>query len=136
MENNTPPSAPTPSELEILNILWRCREATAQAVHNELQKEKQGGYTGTLKLMQIMHQKGLLNRRREGRSHVYFPAIEESETRASLLTKFIDSAFGGSAKSLMMQLMGQHKVSDQELKDIRKLIERQEDGSDEPPKSI
>lgn len=127
---SSPTSVPTPSELEILNLLWREKEATAQTVHNQLSVNKKGGYTGTLKLMQIMHEKGLLDRRREGRSHVYFPSIEESDTRSSLLNRFIDTAFAGSAKGLVMQLLGQNQVSAEELSDIRRLLEAEEDKND------
>jgi BlaI family penicillinase repressor len=112
---------PTPSELEILDILWELKEGTAQDVHDRLDKNS---YTGTLKLMQLMHQKGLLDRRREGRSHIYFPLIQEEATRSSLLDRFIDSTFGGSAGSLMMQLLGNKKVSKEEREKIREYLNK------------
>lgn len=114
---------PTPSELEILDILWELEEGTAQDVNSRLNKTS---YTGTLKLMQLMHQKGILNRRREGRSHVYFPAIQEDETRNSLLDRFINSTFGGSAGRLMVQLLGNQSVSKEERDKIREFLKEME----------
>lgn len=115
---------PTRSELEILEILWTKKEARAQDVHDQLNKSKDVGYTGTLKLMQLMHQKGLLERRREGRSHVYFPLISEAETKNTLLDKFVDATFGGSASRMMMQLLGNKKVSQREMDEIREYLDR------------
>lgn len=115
-------NTPTPSELAILQILWREKEASAHQVNEQLSREKSVGYTGTLKLLQLMHQKGLLTRRREGRSHIYVPAINESATKSSLLDRFIDNTFAGSAGSMMMQLLGNKKVSEQELKEIREYL--------------
>lgn len=121
------PQAPTRSEMEILEILWEQQECTAQAVHDELQSQRSLGYTGTLKLMQLMHQKGLLGRRREGRSHVYFPLINEGETKSSLLHRFIDTTFSGSASRMMMHLLGNKAVSRQELEEIRDYLDRIEE---------
>lgn len=115
-------TTPTPSELAILHILWRKKEATAHEVHEQLNREKTVGYTGTLKLLQLMHQKNLLTRRREGRSHIYIPAISENKTKSSLLDRFIDNTFAGSAGSMMMQLLGNKKVSERELKEIRDFL--------------
>lgn len=117
---------PTPSELEILELLWSLGEAGAQQVNDHLNQRKPVSYTGTLKLMQLMHQKGLLDRRKEGRSHIYFPAIAEADTKSSLLDRFIDSTFGGSASKLMMQLLGNKKVSKKELETIREYLNHME----------
>ncbi|MDQ2076420.1 BlaI/MecI/CopY family transcriptional regulator [Marinimicrobium sp. ABcell2] len=119
--------SPTRSELEILEILWSEGEATAQTVNTRLSAAKPVGYTGTLKLMQLMHQKGLLDRRREGRSHVYVPLISEAEAKSGLLHKFIDATFGGSASRMMMQLLGNKKVSKQELEEIRRYLDQLEE---------
>lgn len=120
-------SHPTRSELEILDVLWAQGEATAQTVHKALSTHRSVGYTGTLKLMQLMHQKGLLDRRREGRSHIYCPRISERETRSSLLHRFIDSTFGGSAKDMMMHLLGNRDISQGELEEIRAYLDKVED---------
>lgn len=120
-------STPTQTELEILNILWQQGEARVQDVHQTLSQHRDIGYTSTLKSMQIMAQKGLLSRRLEGRSHVYFPAVEERVTKNNLLTRFIDSTFGGSSSKLIMQVLGNEKVSKEELTQIRALLDSNEE---------
>lgn len=124
-----PSSRPTPtrSEMEILEQLWERDEATAQTIHDALGGTRSVGYTGTLKLMQLMHQKGLLGRRREGRSHVYYPLIDEQDTKSSLLGTFIDATFAGSASRMMMHLLGHKKVSRKELDEIRDYLDRIEE---------
>lgn len=114
---------PTPSELEILEILWARQEASAQDVNDALNANKNISYTGTLKLLQLMFQKGLVTRRKEGRSHIYVPVLKETDVKSSLLDKFIDSTFGGSAGRMMMQLLGNKKVSKREMEDIRKFLD-------------
>lgn len=118
---------PTESELEILNILWQNSPATVKYVNDELNKSKDTGYTTTLKLMQIMHEKSLLTRQREGRSHLYSPAIEESETKQAILDKMLETAFGGSAGKLVMQALGNNKTTSEELQQIKELIEKLEE---------
>ena len=115
-------SNPTPAELEILRILWNCGEAKVQAVNDELCKVKPVGYTTTLKTMQIMEQKGLLHRKKDGKSHIYYPATEQQDTQTSMLNRLLHSAFGGSKSKLVMQLLGSEKVSQQELKDIKDFL--------------
>ncbi|MCO6472155.1 MAG: BlaI/MecI/CopY family transcriptional regulator [Melioribacteraceae bacterium] len=118
---------PTESELEILNILWTNSPVTVKYVNDELNKSKETGYTTTLKLMQIMHEKGLLTREKEGRSHLYSPAIEESETKQAILDKMLETAFGGSAGKLVMQALGNNKTTSEELQQIKKMIEKLEE---------
>ncbi len=118
---------PTESELEILNILWQNSPATVKYVNDELNKSKDTGYTTTLKLMQIMHEKELLTRQREGRSHLYSPTIEESETKQAILDKMLETAFGGSAGKLVMQALGNNKTTSEELQQIKKMIEKLEE---------
>ncbi len=116
-------SQPTPSELEILEILWPKGEATAQAVHDVLSQEKDVGYTTTLKLMQIMAQKKLLGRKKEGRSHIYFPLVDEKETKEGILDRFVKNTFSGSKLKLVMHLLGDKKVSSEEIRDIRAFLD-------------
>jgi BlaI family penicillinase repressor len=110
---------PTPSELEILRIIWNLGEAKVQLVNDELCKTKPVGYTTTLKTMQIMEQKGLLRRRKDGKSHIYYPAAEQQDTQTTMLQRLLHSAFGGSKSKLVMQLLGSEKISKQELNDIK-----------------
>ena len=116
---------PTESELEILQILWKNGMATVRDVHEELALTKEVGYTTTLKLMQIMHEKGLVKRDESMRTHVYQPAVNKEKTQKHLLTKMIDSLFGGSSTQLVLQALGSsdQKVSAAELDEIQKLIE-------------
>lgn len=118
---------PTPSELEVLNILWELQEANTQTVNDRLNLQRKVGYTTTLKTMQVMAEKDLLDRRKEGKSHVYFPLIQESIAKGNLLTKFINNTFGGSTSSLMMQLLGNKNVSQDELVRIKAFLKEIED---------
>ncbi|WP_186757574.1 BlaI/MecI/CopY family transcriptional regulator [Echinicola salinicaeni] len=113
---------PTDAELEILSILWDKEEASVREVHDILSQTKETGYTTTLKTMQIMFSKGLLTRSEQGRSHLYMPAITEKETQNSLLSSFMDSTFGGSAKKLIMRAIGQSNPSKEEINEIRQLL--------------
>ena len=113
---------PTPAELEILRIIWSLGEAKVQAVNDELCKTKPVGYTTTLKTMQIMEQKGLLGRKQDGKSHIYFPSAEQEDTQITMLNRLLHSAFGGSKSKLVMQLLASEKVSKQELKDIKEFL--------------
>lgn len=114
---------PTESELEILQILWRKGAATVRQVNDELSRQKDVGYTTTLKLMQIMYEKNLVTRTEEGRYHIYKAAIEEESTQKLLLDRFIDTAFRGSASRMVMQALGNQSVSKDELDEIKAWIE-------------
>jgi BlaI family transcriptional regulator, penicillinase repressor len=115
---------PTESELEILNILWMRNEATVREVHEELAKSKDVGYTTTLKLMQIMNEKGLVKRDESMRTHLYQSAVNKEKTQKHLLNKMIDSLFGGSSTQLVLQALGtgEQKLSAEELEKIQTLI--------------
>ena len=115
---------PTESELEILQVLWLRGLATVREVHEGLIKGKDIGYTTTLKLMQIMHEKGLVKRDESMRTHVYQPAVNKEKTQKHLLGKMIDSLFGGSSTQLVLQALGEHKASDEELKQIQALLDK------------
>ncbi|MBD0295778.1 MAG: BlaI/MecI/CopY family transcriptional regulator [Flavisolibacter sp.] len=115
---------PTESELEILQILWEKGLATVREVHEQLAKTKDAGYTTTLKLMQIMHDKGLVKRDESMRTHVYQAAVNKEKTQKHLLNKMIDSLFGGSSTQLVLQALGNRdqNVSEEELEQIQTLI--------------
>lgn len=106
---------PIPAEFDILNILWELKEANTHTVNVRLSLQDKVGYTTTLKTMQVMAEKGLLDRRKEGQSHVYFTLIQESVAKGNLLTKFVNSTFSGSASNLMMQLLGNENVNQESL---------------------
>lgn len=118
---------PTQAELEILNILWEKGESRVQDVHERLNAIRPIGYTTTLKSMQVMAQKGLLKRRLDGRSHLYSPAIQESATKTTLLTRFVDNTFRGSKSKLVLQLLGNNQVTQEELKEIKEFLQQVEE---------
>jgi len=116
---------PTESELEILQILWTKNLATVRDVHEELTKTKEAGYTTTLKLMQIMHEKGLVKRDDSMRTHVYQPAVNKERTQKHMLNKMIDTLFGGSPTQLVIQALGdgEHRATDEELEKIQQMLD-------------
>jgi predicted transcriptional regulator len=114
---------PTESELEILQILWKKVNASVREVHEELLQTKEAGYTTTLKLMQIMHEKGLVKRDDSIKTHIYQAAVSKEKTQKHLLNKMIDSLFGGSSGELVMQALGNHKASAEELEEIQKILD-------------
>jgi predicted transcriptional regulator len=113
---------PTESELEILRVLWDRDLASVREVHEELVKSKDVGYTTTLKLMQIMHEKGLVKRDDSFKTHIYQAAVSKEKTQKHLLGKMINSLFGGSPTELVLQALGNHKASPEELEEIQQLL--------------
>jgi predicted transcriptional regulator len=119
-------SLPTGAELQILRVLWRSGPATVREVHDALGPRRRTGYTTVLKLLQIMHQKGLVTRDEAERSHIYRARIGESVTQRRLLRDLADRAFGGSAASLAMQALSTEKASAEDLAEIRRLLDRKD----------
>jgi len=117
---------PTDSELEILQVLWENGPSSVRFVNDQLGERKEVGYTTTLKLLQIMHEKGLVVRNTDARSHIYEAAIQRDVTQRNLLGTFVDNVFSGSAMDLVMQTLGNHKASKDELDQIKALIEKME----------
>jgi len=118
-------SEPTKSELEILQVLWQHGPNTVRFVNDTLNEQKRAvQYTSTLKLMQIMVEKGILNRDESSMKHVYSAAMEEQKTKSFLLERFVDAMYNGSATSLMMQLLGNKKTSKEELQEMKKLLNK------------
>ncbi len=113
---------PTESELEILKVLWEKDLASVREVHEELVKYKDAGYTTTLKLMQIMHEKGLVKRDDSFKTHIYQAAVSKEKTQKHLLGKMINTLFGGSPTELVLQALGNHKASPEELEEIQRLL--------------
>ncbi|MCG8319381.1 MAG: BlaI/MecI/CopY family transcriptional regulator [Cytophagales bacterium] len=122
---------PTDSELAILQELWQRGPSTVKVIHEALSSSRDIGYTTALKLMQIMHEKGLLTREREGKTHIYQPAVSQEKIQKQLLNKLVDTAFQGSAMKLIMQALGNEKTSIDELTQIKSFIEKLEGGQNE-----
>lgn len=120
--NTTTQIKPTESELEILGILWNEQSATVRRVHEELSKNKESGYTTTLKLMQIMFEKGLVTRDDSSKTHIYQPAVTREKTQKQFLNKMINTLFAGSSANLVLQALGGNNASEDELQQIQQLI--------------
>jgi len=119
---------PTESELEILQILWQHGALTVKSVNEIINEKREVGYTTTLKLMQIMNDKKLVERNVDERSHIYSAAIQEADIQKILLNKLLESAFRGSASKLVMSALGNSNPSKEELQKIRELINKIERG--------
>jgi len=113
---------PTDSELEILQLIWANGPATVKFVNEKLNEIKEVGYTTTLKIMQIMSEKGILERNTESRTHIYMAKVNQDETQQALLDRFLSRAFNGSASKMVMSALGTHSTSKEELKAIKDLI--------------
>ena len=118
---------PTEAELDILTILWEQGPSLVRIVNVKLNKMRSVGYTTTLKQLQIMHEKGLVSRVNDGRTHIYTAERGKEETQKQLLDRLLEAAFGGSASKLVMQVLGNHKSSRKELEEIKKLIQKLEE---------
>jgi predicted transcriptional regulator len=114
----------TESELEILQVLWDKGPSTVRDVHEELLKNKDAGYTTTLKLMQIMHEKDLVSRNTSSKTHVYTATVTKKETQKSALNKIIDTVFTGSTADLVIQALGSHRASKDEIDAIKKFLDQ------------
>jgi predicted transcriptional regulator len=124
--NKEPLKPPTAAELEILHVLWAGGPRTVRQVQQALPPGT--GYTTVLKMMQIMTEKGLVQRDTGERSHIYSPAIPEEQTKSGLVRDLLDRAFRGSAKDLIVQALSARRASREELVEIRRMIEAIEKG--------
>ncbi|MCO5948294.1 BlaI/MecI/CopY family transcriptional regulator [Mucilaginibacter flavidus] len=118
------PIEPTKSELEILQVLWQHGPSPVRFVMGELNKIRELNYTATLKLMQLMVDKGILKRDESRMQHVYHVVEEENKTKEHLLDKFLDTLYQGSAGSLMMQLAGNKKTTKEDLQKMKELLDK------------
>jgi predicted transcriptional regulator len=118
------PPMPTDAELAILRVLWAHGPCTVRAVQDHLDRDEPIGYTTVLKLLQIMLEKGLVTRDESQRAHIYAAAVSEPSTQQRLVDDLLERAFGGSARRLVMQALDSDRVSDDELDDIRALLDQ------------
>ncbi len=131
-----PTPAPTRSELRILQSLWTHGASTVREVHERLKKDGAVSYTTTLKQMQIMHGKGLLERDDSERAHVFSPVIGQDETQRAMLGDFMGRVYEGSASRLVLQALGISKpASADELEQIDRLIQQLREESTQPSNS-
>lgn len=115
---------PTESELEILQVMWKKGQCTVRDVHEELAKNKESGYTTTLKLMQIMHDKGLVERDTTAKTHLYKAVITREEAQQTALDRIISTVFKGSMSELVIQALGHHRASKDEIEAIKKYLDQ------------
>jgi predicted transcriptional regulator len=119
---------PTEKELEILQILWKEGPVAVKGVHESMGGDQQNGYTTILKLMQIMHEKGLVTRQKSGKLHLYKAVASQEHTRQFIIDKMIHTVFQGSAMQLVMSALGNKKSSKEELTEIKRYLEKLEGG--------
>jgi BlaI family penicillinase repressor len=119
---------PTEKELEILQIIWKKGPVSVKDVHECMGGEQQNGYTTILKLMQIMHEKGLVTRQKSGKFHLYQAVATQEHTRQFIIDKMIHTVFQGSAMQLVMSALGNKKSSREELSEIKRYLETLEGG--------
>ena len=117
---------PTDAELEVLQILWECGPSSVRFVNTELSKNREVVYTTTLKMMQVMTEKGFLKRDTSQRTHLYEAVLEEKMVQEDIVDKLVDTVFRGSPLKLAMQALGHEKASAKDLAEIRKIIEQLE----------
>ena len=120
---------PTEAELEVLNVLWEQGPCSVKDVNNTLREEKEVGYTTTLKIMQIMVDKGLAHRDTSRKKHVYEAAIPKETTQSHLLQKLAQAAFGGNSIQLAMRALGEQRATATEIEDLRKMLDEMEKSS-------
>ena len=118
--------APSEGELEILQVLWDLNSATVKEIHEEIARKKAIGYTTTLKQIQRMFDKGLVSRKKDGKSHIYSSNINQHETQNNLFNKLLNTAFKGSAMKLVMHALGRSQASPEEIKQLRELLDKME----------
>ena len=119
---------PTDGELQILQVLWNQGPSTVKEVNEFLSEDREVGYTTTLKIMQIMHDKGLLSREKDGRTHIYKAKVSREQTQSQMVNKLLNTAFKGSAAQLVMSALGNHETSEEELDKIRRFLDELEGG--------
>jgi predicted transcriptional regulator len=118
------PPRPTEAELSILRVFWDRGAQSVREVHRTLNERKPTGYTTVLKLLQIMTEKGLVERDESKRPQIYAPRLSQQQTQRQLLGDLVQRAFGGSVKAMVLQALSAKKSSPAELEAIEKLLDR------------
>lgn len=121
---------PTEAELDILNVLWKREAATVREVYEILSRDKSVVYTTVLKMMQIMDEKGLVERDTQGKAHIYRAKLEQKEAQRNFVANLLDKVFDGSAKQLVLQALESKPANAEEMKEIREMLEQAEKESE------
>ena len=120
-----PDLVPTKSEMDVLQALWKHGPSTVRFVHDTLNSQKEAvQYTSTLKLMQVMTEKGMLSRDESSMKHIYHPLLKEEKTKGFMLGKFVDSMYEGSVSNLVLALLDNEKTSEEELQILKQLAKQ------------
>lgn len=117
---------PTESELEILQLLWEHGPLTVRELNDKLNKQRRVGYTTSLKMMQLMNEKGLLTRDTEFRSHIYAPALQPADVQSNIMDHVLKTVFMGDRSKLVLQALGNHKATPEEISELKALIQKME----------
>jgi BlaI family penicillinase repressor len=118
---------PTESELEILQLLWEHGPLTVRTLNDQLNKQRRVGYTTSLKMMQIMTEKGMLTRDTSYRSHVYAPALQPASVQSNVLDHILKTVFMGDRSKLVLQALGSQNISPEELTELKAFIQKMEE---------
>lgn len=124
-------SKPTDAEWAILQVLWQDGPSTVRQVQNQLAEKRGTGYTTTLKLMQIMLEKGLLRRDDSGHAHIFRAAVSQKSSQKRIVGQLLEQVFDGSAKQLVLQALSTKKSTPEELAEIRKILDELEEKNNE-----
>ena len=124
-KNSQPDPVPTKNEMDVLQALWTYGPSTVRFVHDLLNTQKDAvQYTSTLKLMQVMVEKGMLQRDESSMKHIYKPVLEEEKTKGFMLGRFLDSMYNGSVSNLVLALLDNEKTSGKELQLLKELARK------------
>jgi len=127
-KDQAPDMVPTKTEMDVLQILWQYGPSTVRFVHDKLNEQKEAViYTSTLKLMQVMKEKGMLDRDESSMKHVYSAIVEENKVKGTMLGRFMDTMYNGSPSDLMVALLGNDRTSTEELQKIKALLKKMDD---------
>lgn len=118
---------PTDSELEILQLLWEHGPLTVRDLNDKLNKSRKVGYTTSLKMMQIMTEKGMLIRDTEQRSHIYSPVLQPAHVQSNIVDHILKTVFMGDRSKLVLQALGNSTVSKEELSELRAILQKMEE---------
>jgi BlaI family transcriptional regulator, penicillinase repressor len=124
-KDKQPESIPTKTEMDVLQVLWTHGPSTVRFVHDILNTQKEAvQYTSTLKLMQVMTEKGMLVRDETSMKHIYRPLLKEEKTKGAMLGRFVDSMYNGSVSNLVLALLDNEKTSKKELQLLKELAKK------------
>lgn len=115
---------PTESELEVLSLIWQQGPLTVRQIHDQIKTNRAIGYTTTLKIMQIMYEKGMLGRTKHGKTHMYTAIEPQQKTQNGIVSRMVQTVFHGSTRDLVMHALGSSRPSKAELDEIKEYLDK------------